>query len=73
MPPMHITRRVKYQEEPGSSGDLQRTRGRWESKAIDSDENKIWPTTWPADDAGGFENYWYSCYLTFQQGNGLTQ
>jgi len=64
---------VKYQEEPGSNGDFQTTRGRWESKAIDSDENKAWPTTWPSGDAGVFEDYWYSCYLTFRQRNGLDQ
>jgi hypothetical protein len=58
---------VKYQEQPGSTGDLQTTRGRWDSKSIDSDENKPWPTTWPADSRGGFEDYWYSCYLTLQQ------
>ena len=64
---------VKYQEEPGSNGDFQTTRGRWESKVIDGDENKAWPTTWPADHAGGFEDYWYSCHLTFQQANGVIQ
>jgi hypothetical protein len=64
---------VKYQEEAGSNGDFQTTRGRWESKAIDSDENKAWPTTWPTGDAGGFEPFWYSCYLTFQQGDGVNQ
>ncbi len=42
-------------------------------KAIDSDENKAWPTTWPGADAGSFDDYWYSCYLTFQQGNELNQ
>ena len=59
---------LKYQEGFGSSGDFQTTRGRWESQAVDSDENMAWPTTWPADDGGGFEDFWYSCYLTFQQG-----
>ena len=57
---------VKYQEAPGSQTGFQRARGRWESKAIDHDENKPWPVTWPATDAGKFEDYWYSCYLTLQ-------
>jgi len=57
---------IQYQEGLGSGGDFQTTRGRWESKAIDSDENKVWPTSWPAADAGGFDDYSYSCYLTFQ-------
>jgi hypothetical protein len=60
---------VNYQEPPGSNDDFQTTRGRWESKAIDSEENKAWPLTWPADDSGGFDDYWYSCYLTLQQAN----
>ena len=60
---------VKYQEGPGSSGDFQASRGRWESKTIDSNEDKAWPATWPADDQGGFDDYWYSCFLTVQQGN----
>ena len=60
---------VKYQEGFGSNGDFQNGRGRWESKAIDSDEGKPWPTTWPAGDSGGFENFWYSCYLTLQSGH----
>ena len=61
---------VKFQDGPGSNCDFQGTRGRWESKAIESDENKAWPTTWPAGDAGRFENFWYSCCLTVQQRNG---
>jgi hypothetical protein len=60
---------LRYQEQPGPTGDFQSTRGRWDSKAIDNDENKPWPTTWPADDKGRFEDYWYSCYLTVQQGD----
>ena len=59
---------VKFQEEPGSSGDFQSTRGRWESKAISGDENIAWPTAWPADEQGSYADFWYSCYLTFQQG-----
>jgi len=58
---------LRYQEGFGSGGDFQTTRGRWGSKAIDSDESTPWPTTWPADDGGGFEDYWYSCYMTLQQ------
>ncbi len=57
---------VKYQEEPGSNGDFQSTRGRWDSKAVDGDENNAWPTAWPDGDGGGFDDYWYSCYLTVQ-------
>ena len=57
---------LKYDELPSSHSNFQNTRGRWDSKAIDSDENKPWPTTWPASDRGGFEDYWYSCYLTLQ-------
>ncbi len=54
---------VRYQEEASSSGDFQRSHGRWESKAIDSDEDQPWPESWPANDPGVFEPYWYSCYL----------
>lgn len=64
---------LKYQEGRGSNGEFQYARGRWESKAVDSDENKAWPTTWPSADAGSFEDYWYSCYLTFQQGGRLNR
>ncbi len=60
---------LRYQEGFGSSGDFQMTRGRWESQAIDSDEDTAWPTTWPPDDGGGFEDYGYSCYLTLHKGN----
>jgi hypothetical protein len=58
---------VKYQEEPGSNASFQTNRGRWESKAIDSNENEAWPTTWPAGDPGSFDDFWYSCYLTLQR------
>ena len=64
---------LKYQEERGSNADFQYARGRWESKAIGSDENKAWPTAWPTDDTGGFEGYWYSCYVTLQQGKAFDQ
>ncbi|MBC8869774.1 MAG: hypothetical protein H8E44_10170 [Planctomycetes bacterium] len=58
---------LKFQDKTGSSGDFQSTRGRWESKAIAHDENKPWPATWPNDDPGVFEDFWYSCYLTIQR------
>jgi len=58
---------LRYQEGCASCGDFQSTRGRWESRAIASDENAPWPATWPPDDGGGFEDYWYSCYLTLRQ------
>ncbi|MDP6557846.1 MAG: hypothetical protein QGG71_24475 [Pirellulaceae bacterium] len=64
---------IQYQEGSGSGGDFQTTRGRWESKAIASDENKAWPTTWPADDTGAFADYSYSCYLNLTFNNELTQ
>jgi len=64
---------ISYQEGAGSSRDLQSSRGRWDSQAIDNDENKAWPTTWPAVDAGGFDDAWYSCILTFRQDQGLNQ
>jgi len=54
---------VRYQEEASSICGFQRARGRWESKGIDTDENKPWPDSWPANDPGVFEPYWYSCYL----------
>ena len=57
---------LKYQELPPTPTDLQTAHGRWESKAIESDENKPWPETWPASDSGKFEPFWYSVYVTLQ-------
>jgi len=47
--------------------DFQTARGRWESKAIAPDANKPWPATWPENDGGGFDSFWYSCFLTLGQ------
>ena len=57
---------LTFQEQPPTPTNLQTAHGRWESSAIDSDENKPWPNTWPADDAGKFEPFWYSVYMTLQ-------
>lgn len=55
---------LTYQEQPDVRSNLQTTRGRWESTAIDSDEGQPWPESWPADDGGKFEPFWYSVYVT---------
>ena len=55
---------VTYQEVPSSAGDFHTDGGRWDSKAIDSDQGKPWPEVWPADTQGSFEDYWYSFFLT---------
>ena len=57
---------LTYQEQPGTATDLQTARGRWESTAIKSDEGQPWPATWPEQDAGKFEPYWYSLFMTLQ-------
>lgn len=57
---------LTYQEQPDARTDLQTARGRWESTAIKSDEGRPWPATWPREDEGKFEPYWYSVYMVLQ-------
>lgn len=57
---------VTYTEVPHGQNDFQAERGRWESKAIPKDPASPWPATWPRDDAGGFDAFWYSCFLTLE-------
>ena len=61
------TANIVYQEYRESRNDFQTVRGRWDSKAIDHNVDQAWPETWPADDGGGFDSAWYSCYLTLEQ------
>ena len=61
------TANIVYQEYRESRNDFQTARGRWDSKAIDHNVDQAWPETWPADDGGGFDSAWYSCYLTLEQ------
>jgi hypothetical protein len=61
---------LEYQDGIGTDGDFQSSRGRWESRSIDSDPDKPWPASWPSDQDGVFEDYWYSCYLELQTNDG---
>ncbi len=61
---------LKFQDGTVSTTAFQSSHGRWESKAIRSDPNKPWPNAWPADGGGKFEDFWYSCYLEYQQEDG---
>ena len=58
---------ILYQENRDARSDFQSTRGRWDSKAIRRSADDPWPETWPTDDHGGFDDAWYSCYLTVEQ------
>ena len=57
---------VTYTEAPHGQTNFQKEHGRWESKAIPKDPASPWPATWPSDDAGGFDAFWYSCFLTLE-------
>ena len=58
---------ILYQEDRDGRSEFQSTRGRWNSKAIRHSADDPWPETWPTDDHGGFDDAWYSCYLTLEQ------
>ena len=58
---------ILYQEYHELRTDFQAAHGRWDSKVIHNDAGEPWPETWPADNDGGFDDAWYSCYLTLKQ------
>jgi hypothetical protein len=58
---------VAYFEERSGSSDFQTDRGRWDSKAIKLNPAESWPRAWPANDAGEFDSYEFSCFLTLEE------
>ena len=57
---------VAYFEERSGPSNFQTDRGRWDSKAIKLSPAEPWPRVWPANDAGEFDSFEYSCFLTIE-------
>ena len=55
---------VMYLEEPTGQDDFQRSRGRWNSQALNSNPGEPWPRVWPKQDTGAFDGARYCCFLT---------
>lgn len=57
---------VMYLEDSVGNDEFQPDRGRWDSKAISIKSDEPWPTAWPENDSGGFDNARYCCFLTLE-------
>ena len=55
-----------YLEDSVGNDEFQPDRGRWDSKAISIKSDEPWPTAWPENDSGGFDNARYCCFLTLE-------
>lgn len=61
-----VNLKVAYFEERSGPSNFQPDRGRWDSKAIKLNPAEPWPRAWPANDAGEFDSFEYSCFLTLE-------